>query len=264
MRAWRRSAKSALKRILLRYLRLTDQLAGHVPATLFICGHMRSGSTLLHHLLISHPEIIGCGERQEKYASAEDFDQLRIEAHMRRLSFLRRYRYVSDQVNHNELFQSPDILNEDSVRAIFLIRQPQPAVASMVAVLGRPGRARPITREMAVAHYRARLDTLSRYARQIERRTRAFTLTYDELVDDTLRTLGRLTAFLQLRSPLTDHYRTFDFTGIRGDPSPAILARRIRRGEPRPSPPGLEATLLAELDEAYESCRQVLLRHCTS
>jgi LPS sulfotransferase NodH len=34
-----------------------------------ILSHMRSGSTLLAHLLASHPEIIGYGETHIRYRS---------------------------------------------------------------------------------------------------------------------------------------------------------------------------------------------------
>jgi len=43
---------------------------------LLILSHMRSGSSLLTHLLNSNPEIIGYGETHIQYASEQDFKKL--------------------------------------------------------------------------------------------------------------------------------------------------------------------------------------------
>ena len=39
----------------------------------FIVAHMRSGSSLLEHILSSNPEIIGAGEQSRIYATNTDF-----------------------------------------------------------------------------------------------------------------------------------------------------------------------------------------------
>ncbi len=40
---------------------------------LFVCGHMRSGSSLLLHILNTNPEVLGFGEMHIKYHSEKDF-----------------------------------------------------------------------------------------------------------------------------------------------------------------------------------------------
>jgi hypothetical protein len=220
---------------------------------------MRSGSTLLHHLLISHPEILGCGERMKHFASDADFERLRIDAHLRRGQLLRRHRYVTDQVNYN-VFLDPRLLhNRPDVRIIFLIRDPTAAIASMGKLLNRIGWT---SLDDAVHYYRERLSNLSALATRIPNRSIAFALTYDDLTTKTTDTLARLSHFLKIRTPLLDKYRVFDFTGIRGDPSPVIHSGRVHRGGSPPQP-DLDVALLSELCEIYENCRQDLRRHCS-
>ncbi|MDY7013544.1 MAG: sulfotransferase family protein, partial [Cyanobacteriota bacterium] len=45
---------------------------------LFILSHMRSGSSLLTHILNSNPEIIGYGETHLQYSSEADFKRLML------------------------------------------------------------------------------------------------------------------------------------------------------------------------------------------
>ena len=42
----------------------------------FILAHMRSGSTLLAHLLASHPDFVGAGETKVCYRTPADLPQL--------------------------------------------------------------------------------------------------------------------------------------------------------------------------------------------
>lgn len=102
---------------------------------------MRSGSTLLHHLLINHPEITGYGERNAVYTSTQDFNRLRVDVYAHQSQMFRQlfqwHRYVADQMNHNHLLASEALLNHPHVCTIFLIREPSVAIASMVNVLGK-------------------------------------------------------------------------------------------------------------------------------
>jgi|ERR1700690_1580100 len=251
--------KAEIKRVLRACLKARDWYAGGSPEPLLLLGHIRSGSTLLHHLLVSHPEIIGCGERKVRYQSSIDFDQLRVDVHLRRGQLLRWHRYVTDQVNHNDWLASEALLNHPQVRTIFLIREPCASVASMLSMTSVGG----MTAEDAIRYYRDRLSTLSRYAQIIQEPARAFLLTYDDLIINTELTLQSLQCFLGLQTKLTDHYQTFNFTGIRGDPSPHIHAGRILRDIPRRRIV-LDPAILASLLDVYQDCRQVLQKHCLS
>ena len=251
-------SRIVVQRLLLAGLRTRDRYYGESPTFLLLLAHTRSGSTLLHHLLSSHPEILGCGERKTTYVSPRDLELLRVSAHARRGQLLRRYRYVTDQINHNVFLASDVLLNHPQVRTVFLIREPVSSIASMVHWPGGNGL---ITTDIAITYYLDRLSALAGYAQRIQDRTRAFFLTYDDLIANTQSMLLSLDTFLGLHSALTERYQTFGFTGTRGDPSTNIQSGRVLQIRPQHRV-ALDTVELARLEEGYRNCQRSLRTHC--
>lgn len=252
--------KKALKGVALALLKTRERWTGEAPDAVLLLAHMRSGSTLLMHILLSHPAILGYGERNRPYASARDMDRLTVDACYQRRQFFRSPRYVVDQINHTRFLASEALLNHPRVRTIFLIREPEDSIASMVEVLGR---YYGMTLDEAVAYYSERLQALARYAQGIENPARTFFLTYDDLVTETTSSLHGLQAFLSLETALSEDYRRFDFTGRRGDPSTAIESGSILKDKPRRRIE-LAPEILARTRAAYDDCRAVLAARCES
>ena len=97
---------------------------------LFVLGHMRSYSSLLCHILGSHPQIDGYCETHIKYRTW--FDLLRLRSRVVKLTGERlRGRYVLDKVLHNYPLAS-SILRSPNTLGIVLVRRPQPTVQSIV------------------------------------------------------------------------------------------------------------------------------------
>ena len=214
--------KDWLRRAAVGYLGLLERRRFASRKIVWLLGHMRSGSTLLMHLLSSHPQILGAGERNAPYSSERDLRRLAVDAAYTRRQFFRHHAYVVDQINHNRFLTAVDLLDHPQVYRIFLVREPRGALASMVEVLGR---FYGMTLEEAVDYYLERLSALAGYAQSAAEKSRSFFLTYDELVKRPRPVLRRLQSFLLLATPLPETYRLFEFTGGRGDPS--------RRGGPR-------------------------------
>lgn len=250
--------KTELKRVLGAFLTARDRYAGGPQTVLLLLAHMRSGSTLLHHLLISHPEITGRGERNATYAGEQDLQRLRVDVYAHRGGLLRCHRYVTDQVNHDRFLAAEGLLNHPGVRTVFLIREPEASIASMARVLGE---FYDTSAEEAVAYYGDRLATLARYARLLQTPSPAFFLTYDDLVLHTEPALQGLSAFLGLKSVLSARYRRFEFTGQRGDPSATIHSGRIVPPK-RPQGIRLAPEVSSRLQAAFRDCRRALEEHC--
>lgn len=221
--------------------------ASRSPATsVLILAHMRSGSTLLHHLLLSHRDVIGCGERNATYRGPRDLRRLAVDAYYRRRMLLRRRAFAVDQINHTRLLADPALLSLPRTRAIFLVREPGPSVASMVQVLGHHYGT---SLEEAVSYYGTRLSDLEHLAAGLTDPSKALFLTYDALVDRTDVTLAALSRFLGLVPDLTARYQTFAFTGRAGDPSPTIHAGQVVR--PPERAPVLPPAVLDQLSAIY-------------
>jgi hypothetical protein len=209
----------------------TSGVVKPVPAIL-ILGHMRCGSSLLLHLLLTHPGIIGCGERNSAYRSARDLDRLEIEARLRHSALFRHFRYSVDQVNHDKFTPNEELLHSPRVRLIFLVREPVASISSIVQLTKKHYGEWSATK--AVDYYIHRLNTLARLANATVPAGEALSLTYEELIADTPGAFERLQSFLNLPPGFSEQYRVQDFTGTRGDPSHKIRSGRIVRNHPAP------------------------------
>jgi hypothetical protein len=226
------------------------------PDTLFVLGHMRSGSTLLAHILSSHAQIAGYGETHLSYRNSRDLARLRLHLFVRQPTARIKQRYVMDKVV-NELFEvHTDVLRAPNVRALLLLREPGPTIASIRKVLTD------WTEDQAVEHFVQRSRLMAECARELAGSGRAFALTHDELVHRTDAALTALTRFLGLDTPLSERYSATLTTGEWGwgDTTRRIHAGHVvREGGTASAPltPAAEAAATA----AYDECLATFRRH---
>jgi hypothetical protein len=245
-------AKQAVKNVLVGDL--DRRLRTSRATMLLVYGHMRSGSSLLVHILNTNPEIVGYGETHFRYEEPRDFAVNAFDI-LRSFSRWRlKERYILDKVLGKKLGPSPDLLLRRSTRTILLLRRPEETLPS---VLGR-GLANQDTPEKALAYYVERLEDIRRLASSVPHRQWTF-VRYDELVDSAPRVLQRLTEFLELREPLRQDYDRMWSTGRRriGDSSPAISTGRIvsvsRKYEHE-----VPDSILVQAREHFDSCLSAL------
>ncbi len=237
-----------------------DSIRSRAQQYILLLAHMRSGSSLLLHILASNPEIAGCGELNSTYATNRDLARLALRSRLQNRLLRRRPTYVVDQLNHSRQIQSPDLLSRPEVSCVYLLREPAGAISSMTDVLGHHYG---LSLNEACDYYRERLASLAECAISTPGRDCAFVLTYDELIKRPRLTLDALGRFLGLNARLTENYRLFHFTGKRGDPSRQISMGRIVN-KARPIDPNIDPNLLVELEECYENRLRQLQASCLS
>jgi hypothetical protein len=232
-----------------------------IQAPLFILSHMRSYSSLLAHVLGSHPEIDGYCETHLRYYFP--FDVLRLHWRVRKLTGEPlRGRYVLDKILHNYTI-SPGILAGPRTRAVLLLRQPIDVVQS---ILHMGTHLDPLERNTNLEHvtgyYVARLERLASLARQLGRRA-AF-LESEALLEQTDDTLEFLRDHLGLSGPLQRQYRRFAKTGKPGfgDPSPAIRSGEIGRYRAMRAQFAVPTTLVEKVTAAHAACLDACKRNC--
>jgi hypothetical protein len=228
------------------------------PSALLLLGHMRSGSTLLLHLLLTNPAIAAAGERGAVYASRADLARLALATRMARHAPFRRLRYVADQVNHSYLTPDRRLLQDRRVRVLFLLRSPAPSIASILE-LYRVHYAQPWSVARAVEYYVERLEFLKGLGEGLPSKKCAALVTYETLMQSPHETLQALRGFLKLRQGFSQTYGTYPFTGTHGDPGPKIRTGRIIRPQPA-APFHVDASELDRAIEAYERCYRALAR----
>ena len=237
-------------------------LKKHPQSTLFILSHMRSYSSVLSHVLGSHPQVNGYCETHLRYRFS--FDLLRLKWRVRRLTGEPlRGRYVLDKILHNYPVATA-ILENPRTRAVILLRQPVDVVQSIVH-MGRHLDRNEQNSNVANAtkYYVERLSQLTWLARAFGKRA-AF-VESEALMARTDQALAFLQGFLSLDSPLERRYRSFSKTGKPGygDPSEMIHSGEIgsRRDQQRPTY-SIPSTLIADAVTAHSQCLSACQLNC--
>jgi hypothetical protein len=230
---------------------------------LFIVGHMRSGSTLLLHILNTNPAISGYGETHREYRTTRDFAYLTFNVCRAFRRFRARGRYVLDKILYNDYVVNPELLEGDRVKLVFLVRSPEQSIPSILRFQPRHIH----TEAQALDYYVKQLKMVEKYARRKNDPRGSFFLTYDQLMGDPDPLLADLTAFLGLETPLSSEYETIWSTGQRGkrgfgDDSPEIKAGKIVKKRNRQKI-DLAPETVRRARIAYEHCLEVLPQFCT-
>jgi len=237
-----------VRRAVDRYLAAHHRLLGVPEGAVLVLGHMRSGSTLLLHLLMTRPEVLAAGERNTAYRGRAELDLLARDCFLVNRKPFGRVRYVVDQLNHDRFVPDPQFLLHHRVWPVLLVRRPGPAIGSMARTFEGMGS----TVEDHARYYTARVGTLTRYAELLRGAGRAPRLiTYEALTADPVATLEPLRLALGLPGPFSARYATRRFTGVRGDPSEVIKAGHVRPDQGRAEP--VAPALLEAAEAAYES-----------
>jgi len=196
---------------------------------ILVLSHMRSGSTALCNVLCSHPQMSGYGETHVNYG--DGFGPGRVILNLVRYrAFDARAPFVVDKVLHNNLDTFPQKTFKQA-RAIFLLRSPGPAIASVVSMAKTTKMTGVRTSEGAAAYYLKRLERMQALWAGFLPGQRLGMTTEKMFAhpDETLSAVGR---WLTLSSPLQNAYRPNPASTLAGAGDP-IFSGRARSIEVR-------------------------------
>jgi len=221
---------------------------------IILLSHMRSRSSVLSHVLGSNSEISGYYEQHQRHA--DPFFEIKAKANLlldKNLSS--QHRYLYDKVLHERF----DPKNLQGYKVIVLIRKPSSALKSIMSMGD-------ITKSLwrndpyrAFAYYCQRLQSIIDI---IEKNNMDVCFVEaDDLVEKTDNVLNEISTFLELNSPLSSHYRSFDKTGeaIYGDPSDNIKSGSIVKTENNTTV-DVPDELLDIAQYYYERCKSLCLK----
>ncbi|HLO85498.1 MAG TPA: sulfotransferase domain-containing protein [Nostocaceae cyanobacterium] len=235
------------------------RLRSHPYRVIFILSHMRSGSSLFTHILNSNPEIIGYGETHLKYTSESDVKQLLFKVYKTLRKMQMSHKYILDKILHNHKILEEKLLTSDSLHTIFLVREPQRTLASILNI--KPH----WSEEKALNYYIERLLTLEKYAKLINNKDRTLWLDYDQIVNNSNSVFRELQNFLGTKTGFSEEYEVLKTTGTKGigDSSENIKVGRIIRNqrqlEEKISPESVEKALYY-----FNQCSATLAQYCSS
>ena len=196
---------------------------------IFIFSHMRSGSTLLCHILNTNPGICGYGESRIRYRSENELLTLASRLGDFFGNDANMSRYIFDKLLHDEMLVDEGLLHSQKIRCIFLLRSPEEAIQSTIRLYA--GLSWPMTPFQANEYFTDRLATMIKYATIVNEKNRCFLLTYHQLLYKTGNVFRALEDWLGLDAPLREDYVQHKATGVIGvgDPSSTIKMGRIVR-----------------------------------
>lgn len=234
---------------------------------LFILSHMRSGSSLLTHILSSNPAIKGYGETHIQYESELDLRRLMFKIYFHSQEFknfqdLRKLNmdhiYILDKILHDHKLLNENLLELENFYFIFLIREPKRSLISMLD--HKPH----WTEQDALQYYRQRLSTLARYAHIINNKNRSLLLTYDQLINNTDSVFSALQNFLKTPEGFSETYQVSNTTGMRhvGDFKEKIRSGKIVRKH-RKIDLDISQESLAQATDCFEKYELDLFQSCT-
>jgi hypothetical protein len=226
---------------------------------LFILGHMRSASSLLVHILNSHPDIIGYGETHITYQSPQNFKTLLSNVHWRIRDYKMNQTYVLDKLLHTNKLMDENLLQSEDVYSIFLLREPIATIKSTLKLKQQWGEKK------VVDYYTYRLKTLETYGDLINNKAHSLILTYDQILNETQLVFAALQTFLKTKDPFSEEYEILQTTGLKGigDSSQNIQAGKIiRPTEKKSSDFQLSGEFVDKVQFAYQHCLSHLSEKC--
>jgi hypothetical protein len=227
---------------------------------LFILGHMRAASSLLTHILNSHPEIIGYGETHLQYNSESDLKNLMLKVYFKiqnkRLDM--PHTYVLDKLLHDSKILNDKVLDSPNIYAIFLVREPARTLSSILELKSD------WSHQKACHYYVQRLASLEAYAQLIDPKQSIF-ITHEQLINQTHEVFTALKQILSTKTNFSEEYEVLNTTGMRwiGDQSKNISAGRIVR-KPKKLNEDISPELLEQAQNAYQHCCTTLSQLCTT
>lgn len=225
---------------------------------LFVCSHMRSRSSVLSHILGSNPRICGYKELHQPYIGPMSLLRMRLKLAID-LSPDFKNKYLLDKILNNYEI-SDAILVKAQPKILFLLREPEETIKSIINMGQRTGVKLYKNPEKVTSYYCKRLQSLE--ALSFKAGEGNLYIDSKDLVDDSKNTLEKIGNWLQLEEPLKTTYSTFRDTGViaYGDPLEDIKSGVLKAtvGHPHIQIPEY---LLKEAKEAYQKCRLTLINN---
>lgn len=222
---------------------------------------MRSYSSLLAHIIGSHPQIVGHRERHCSYLHNSDLIRLRYHTYLETNRIPTGY--FLDKILHNKYVLSDKIIRRSDVRFIALLRKPEPTFRSMIK-LGRSGRDENYCDPFWILdYYESRLHNMEDYV--LRAKAPIIFIDSEDIIQNTPTVMNTLKGWLDLKTELNSQYKIFPDTGMagRGDSSDNIKAGKVLVGEHRDSQNvDVPSSILTQATKHYNRCRQFLRNRC--
>jgi hypothetical protein len=221
---------------------------------ILVLSHMRSATTAMSNVLCSHEAIAGYGETHVSHDTISAPGQVAVNLLLRR-ALPRSARFVFDKVLHNHLDDNAPPAFFDA-KALFLVRQPGPSIASIQKLAAQTGMQETSTAEGAAVYYIERLERLARLWDTFPSHNR-MGMAAERLLEKPDQRVPEVGDWLNLSPPLVNEYKSHKATQIGGggDPTQSTKHTRIEArsiGTQEKPVTGVSAELALRCAEAHQ------------
>lgn len=233
---------------------------------ILLLSHMRGLTSLLSHIIGSHPDVSGYYEQHIGYYSWRSMVRARLLYHVEHPGERCTPLYF-DKLLHNGQRLTDRILKDQRISLIFMLRKPESSIRSIARLHGKRNvEHRYGNAEGSTNYYIDRLAMLQHFAEVAGAQKQAFYIDAEALTDNTDEALRRLTAHLDIQPPLSQEYRIFKHTGEpgKGDTSKSLKEGVISRNASPENESRLDIpeSLLNRAQEKYAAVKNVMFRIC--
>ncbi len=223
---------------------------------------MRSYSTLLSHVLGSNKDIDGYSELHYSYLNKLDGLKAKIQI-MYTLGSGLSGNYILDKLLHNENQISESFLQENTVKLIFLLRNPHDTYRSRINLQLRYTKQN-IDPKIIHNYYVNRLKMLIQQAKSLN--TNKIFIESEQIKTNTDAMLDKLRDFLELDDVLTSNYQLFKYSGRGnyGDSTDNIKKGVISKNSNKYDKIIIPDEILKIANVAYNKAIKELIRLCNS
>lgn len=226
---------------------------------IFLLSHMRALTSLAGHILGSHPQIDGYYEMHLGYEDASALDR-QLEVFLQDHSPKPGSRYLFDKLLHNDYVLKPERLGLGDIKILVSLAEPEHTLKSIVNLFRqKPDPDLYASPVEAAKYYVERVRAIADFCRTTDRPY--FYFDAELLLRAPEMLLPKLTAWLELDSPLSERYEVFSQTGRarRGDTSERVRSGRIDRVRSDYSDVVIPEDVLMAARAAYRECREKIV-----
>ena len=226
---------------------------------LFFLSHMRAYSSLLGHIMGSHPEICGYYEMHIGYHSWKSLVRQKL-LYFQDEALKPELQLMFDKVLHSDHYVAPELLDRGNVHALFALRNPEQAIPSILELYAKEDAGHAFNdAAYATRYYIERAETLAQTATAM--RNDYVYIDAESITQRTDDCLGLLSDWLNLRTPLDSNYEVQKKTaqGRYGDTSDRLRSGGIHAAKAETERPHVSADLLRDATNAYTRYRDILV-----
>jgi hypothetical protein len=220
---------------------------------------MRAYTSLLGHILGSHPQISGYYEMHLDYRDPQAL-QRQLALYCEHDALKPRSQFLFDKILHNDYALSQALIDSPDTRILLALRRPDESIRSIVGLFRqKPVAGRYAQVDVAADYYIQRVQALVDFCRLHS--ASYFYLDAEALVQQPDQVLAAIGEWLGLNMPLLQTYELFSLTGVerRGDSSRRLQSGRIEATLNDYSSIEISREYMSEAVLAYTAGRELIL-----